>query len=285
MAELSIIIPTSNSMEGKKNSLELVLFSIERQNVGKELLEIIFVDNGSRDDTLSFIQRWIASNTGAFSNLKLLINQEAVNRSKSRNLGVENASGHKILFMDDDTVIYENDTLDHLIQHYYKEKTFFCGAQRYWTIAEWKYGQVKQGIEDHLPIDKMAILPKGISRETGFRDLQEFSFIGNFGGMLKRDFLDAGGFDANRFPGRQEDVDLMFRLLLSGHNFIHLPGEIKVIHLNHPIIGSKKDERHFWINEFKKKEMEEGYYFCINHLFSVYEDHEKDHPVLKRIGW
>lgn len=283
MAELSIVITTSNSMKGKKNSLELMLFSIERQIVDKQLLEIIFVDNGSRDNTLPFIQNWISSNYCSYCNIQLLNNQGPANRSKSRNTGVENASGEKILFMDDDTVIYKQETLDILIKRVYKKNTFFCGAQRYWTIAGWEFDRVKRHLAAQVPIDDIALLPQGISRETGFRDLQEFSFIGNFGGMMKKDFIDAGGFDAIRFPGRQEDVDLMYRLLMKGFAFQHLSQEIKVIHLNHPIVGEKANERIYWLNEFRKKELEEGYYFCINHLFGVYEDHDENHPVLKMI--
>ena len=282
MTELSIIIPTFNSMQRKKNSLELVLDSIEKQTLDKKEVEIIFVDNGSIDDTISFISTWIKLHEVDFGNLELKINPKPLNRSEGRNIGVEASHGEQILFIDDDTVIYSEDTLRNLLLKHYRNNSFFCGASRYWTFADWNYEWVKQALANNQEIDTYTILPKGISRETGRRDLQEFSFIGNFGGMMKKDFIKVGGFDSNRFPGRQEDVELMFRLLLNNFSF-ELLNEIKVIHLTHPIIGNKINERNYWLEEFRKKEWEEGYYFCVNHLFGVYEDNEDTHPVLKRI--
>jgi len=283
MAELSIIIPTSNSMSSKKNGLELVLLSIDRQTFIHRNTEIIFVDNDSQDNTIAFIKKWIDENLMQYGNLLLLNNHDSMNRSKSRNMGVEMAQGEKLLFMDDDTILYNINTLKLLAQQYYKTGSFFCGAPRYWTVVGWKYDYVYQHIVKNSPIDSIAFLPKGISRETGLRDLQEFSFIGNFGGLMKKDFIKIGGFDAIRFPGRQEDVDLMFRLMLNHFSFQHISEDMKVIHLTHPIIVNNSDERLYWIYEFKKREAEEGYYFCINHLFQVYEDFEESHPVLKRI--
>lgn len=270
-------------MQKKKNSIELVLDSINKQTLEKQLIEIIFIDNGSNDNTIDFITKWISLHENVFGQLRLAYNPEPSNRSKSRNIGVEAASGEKLLFIDDDTVLYSETLLDSLISKFYNRNTFFCGARRYWTITDWDFKRVKEALNRNENIESIAFLPKGISRETGRRDLQEFSFIGNFGGLLKKDFIHLGGFDAERFPDRQEDVDFMFRLLLQNYEFQFLDDSFKVIHLTHPIISRKKQKQQYWFKEFRKKELEEGYYFCINHLFKVYEDHLYDHPVLKKI--
>ncbi len=283
MTELTIIIPTYNCMQNKKNSLELVLKSIEKQNIDKNKVEIVFVDNGSSDNTLTFIEGWRKINFKKYGSLQLLFNPD-LNRAKSRNMGAEKAEGDKLLFMDDDTMIYNPDALITLISDFYEKHTFFCGAQRYWTLAGWTFEEIKNDLMKNNVIDSYAFLPKGISRESGFRDLQEFSFIGNFGGLIKEDFMNVRGFDSNRFPGRQEDVDLMFRLVLYKFHCRLLSEAVKVIHLTHPITGNKKDERIYWLEEFKKKEHEEGFYFCINHLFEIFEDNDEFHPVLKRIN-
>jgi GT2 family glycosyltransferase len=184
-------------------------------------------------------------------------------------MGVESAKSERILFMDDDTILFDKDTLKILLLEFYEKTTFFCGAQRYWTKAEWEYSYIKQKLVSNTEIDTIAFLPKGISRETGYRDLQEFSFIGNFGGLMKTDFMKVGGFDSTRFPGRQEDVDLMYRLLLNNYSFKFLDDSIKVIHLTHPITGNRSEERQHWFEEFRKKELEEGHWFCINNLLRV----------------
>lgn len=283
MTELSIIMPTWNCMENKRNSLELVLFSIERQHISKECIEIVFVDNGSTDNTLSFLKKWIDSNRPRYGNLQLCMNPGELNRSKTRNIGVHAATGRKLLFMDDDTILTDEDTLKVLLNEFYAKNSFFCGASRYWTLVEWEYNLIRQLILNHSPIDEWAFLPKGISRLTGNRDLQEFTFIGNFGGLMKDDFLKAGGFDAERFPARQEDVELMYRLLLKQFSFKLLFEKVKVVHLTHPMTGDRSGERQHWFKEFRKKEQEEGYYFCINHLFGVIEDYGNYQPVLKKI--
>lgn len=284
MTELSIIIPTFNCMAGKKNSLELVLLSIENQNTDKDKIELVFVDNGSTDNTLAFLEKWIKTSTSQFGNLQLCHNPDSLNRSKTRNMGVETAKGEKLLFMDDDTILFYKNTLETLLMDFYEQNTFFCGAQRYWTRAEWEFSYIKQSLINNADINAFAFLPKGISRETGYRDLQEFSFIGNFGGLMKEDFLKVGGFDSKRFPGRQEDVDLMYRLLLNNFMYKLLNDKVKTIHLTHPITGNRSDERQHWFEEFRKKEHEEGYWFCINHLFRVFEDYGEFHPVLKKMS-
>lgn len=283
MAEISIIIPVYNSMAAKKNGLVLVLHSIINQNIDKNAIELIFVDNGSSDDTFPFLNKWINDNYCKMANVQLLMNSERMNRSRSRNMGVEKAGSNKILFLDDDTVLLNNNTFCILMEKYYSRQTFFCGAPRYWTRADWDFKSINYCIQKNKNIESFAFLPKGISRETGYRDLLEFSFIGNFGGLLKEDFNKMQGFDEVRFPARQEDVDFMFRMLLNNFTFIKAENDLKLIHLNHPIIADKNQEQLFWFNEFRKKETEEGYYFCMNHLFNVYEDYSGYYPVLKKI--
>jgi GT2 family glycosyltransferase len=184
-------------------------------------------------------------------------------------MGVESAKSERILFMDDDTILFDKDTLKNSVAGILWKNYLFLRRAKVLTKAEWEYSYIKQKLASNTEIDTIAFLPKGISRETGYRDLQEFSFIGNFGGLMKTDFMKVGGFDSTRFPGRQEDVDLMYRLLLNNYSFKFLDDSIKVIHLTHPITGNRSEERQHWFEEFRKKELEEGHWFCINNLFRV----------------
>ncbi|WP_129351747.1 hypothetical protein [Solidesulfovibrio carbinolicus] len=121
-----------------------------------------------------------------------------------------------------------------------------------------------------LRIKNISILPKGISRAFGFRDLNEFTFIGNFGVVKKQVLRDCGMFDDAYKVYGFEDTDLMMRLCMNGCSsklLCELP--INVVHLTH----SAMTEAPLVNNEaaFGDVQKNRGYYFQVNHFFGVYE--------------
>jgi glycosyltransferase involved in cell wall biosynthesis len=92
---LSVVIPAFNS----KASLELVLRCLELQAVPKDSFECIVVDDGSTDDTRSWLR-------ACRRDLDLRVFSHAVNsgRSAARNTGWEQAKGDTVLFLDADVL-------------------------------------------------------------------------------------------------------------------------------------------------------------------------------------
>ncbi len=94
MTELSVVIICWNSERHVKACLDSVLESTEGFSK-----EIIIIDNGSTDKTLSIIRSY---SEGSFS---LICNSENLGVSKARNIGLRKACGKYIWILDIDTVV------------------------------------------------------------------------------------------------------------------------------------------------------------------------------------
>ena len=99
----SIIIPTYNH----KPILEKCLRALEQQYLSSNSpisgYEIVLVDDGSTDHTLS----WLDSHQAEFPHVRLFC-QDHQGPAAARNLGVAKAKGDTIIFVDSDLVVTEN---------------------------------------------------------------------------------------------------------------------------------------------------------------------------------
>ena len=107
---LSIIIPAYNAGEYIRNCLDSVYRTIANEN----LYEVILVDDGSKDETSSIIKDYKTEH----SCLKLLTKDNG-GVSSARNLGIKNAQGTYVLFLDADDELVEG-ALDKVL--YYLSK-------------------------------------------------------------------------------------------------------------------------------------------------------------------
>lgn len=95
----SIVIPTYN----RKPILEKCLKALENQHFTDqkvEKYEIVLVDDGSTDDTLD----WLAQNKANLPHVRLYT-QNHQGPAAARNLGVNNAQGDTIVFIDSDLIV------------------------------------------------------------------------------------------------------------------------------------------------------------------------------------
>ena len=93
----SIIILTYNSLEHTKKCVK----SIRKHT--PEPHEIIFVDNGSTDSTV----KWLQSHLIVNKNFHLIENKENVGLAKGRNQGINMSQGEFIVFVESDVVVTE----------------------------------------------------------------------------------------------------------------------------------------------------------------------------------
>lgn len=96
---LSFIIPVYDV----ENYVEKCLDSLTSQNIPTEEYEIVIIDDGSTDNSSKFVKDWISKNNGININL---ISQKNSGLSASRNVGINNAKGDYIWFVDSDDYIF-----------------------------------------------------------------------------------------------------------------------------------------------------------------------------------
>jgi hypothetical protein len=102
---VSIIIPAYN----RANLLPRALDSVKQQIYRP--LEIIVVDDGSTDNTADVVGQWKSQNVS--DNLRLIyFHKENGGPSSSRNMGLKNASGQYVFFLDSDDCLYKNHVQD-----------------------------------------------------------------------------------------------------------------------------------------------------------------------------
>ncbi len=99
----SVVIPTYNRL----NILKKCLTALENQNFD-QVYEILVVDDGSTDDTVEFLR----SHPDQFPHVKVLQQNHAA-AAVARNLGIDEAQGEYIVFVDSDIIV----TSDYLAGH------------------------------------------------------------------------------------------------------------------------------------------------------------------------
>ncbi|MDF5732413.1 MAG: glycosyltransferase [Rhizonema sp. PD38] len=118
----SIVIPTYN----RKPILEKCLLALEMQSV--QGYEVVLVDDGSTDGTLE----WLKENKTEFPHVRVF-NQNHNGPAVARNLGVEQALGDTIIFIDSDLVVTENFLQAHTDALLQGQKTL--GSDRFFTYG------------------------------------------------------------------------------------------------------------------------------------------------------
>lgn len=108
--KVSIIIPCYNT----EIYLEETLESIEKQTYNN--IEVILIDDGSKDRTYEIIKNYKEKSSREI----IVIKQENKGVSKARNIGIINATGEYICFLDSDDII-SSFFIEKLIQNCSKE--------------------------------------------------------------------------------------------------------------------------------------------------------------------
>ena len=96
--DVSVIVPVYNASK----YIEETLKSILNQNFTN--FEIIIINDGSTDNSLEIIKKTLKDSKVS----NKIINQNNQGVSKARNIGIENAQGKYVIFVDDDDIIAEN---------------------------------------------------------------------------------------------------------------------------------------------------------------------------------
>jgi len=96
---ISVVIPTYNRLP----ILQKSIIAVEQQELTDDKIdgyEIVLVDDGSTDETLN----WLAENKAQLPQVKVF-QQNHQGAAAARNLGVQNAGGDTIIFIDSDLVV------------------------------------------------------------------------------------------------------------------------------------------------------------------------------------
>jgi glycosyltransferase involved in cell wall biosynthesis len=176
-------------------TLRKCIESILIQDYPHDLIEIIFVDDGSVDDTFIIIKNYLPK----IDMYVKAFRQKWKGLGPSRNLVVENASGDYIIWVDADMILPK----DHV-----RKQVEFMEANPKVGVAKAKYGLITN---DNL-VAMLENLPDVIDN---FDNLKS-KYPGTGGAIYRTKAIrDVGGFD-DHLVGVGEDQDIAFRIRAAG---------------------------------------------------------------------
>ncbi|MDA8744737.1 glycosyltransferase [Rubripirellula amarantea] len=207
------MIPGRNCAKTLRRCLGSVIEMLEE----RQLAEIIFVDDGSTDDTASIAAEYAIT----------VLTGEGRGPGAARNLGWRHSTTDFVWFIDSDCVAH-SDALEILLKHFSKESTRSEASE---PKMESCLAGVGGSYSNLFPQSVLATLIHAEIVARHRRMPQVVNFLATFNVLYRRDVLDqVGGFDESLKLA--QDAELAFRICDAGHR-LHFDIDSKVGH-HHP---------------------------------------------------
>lgn len=211
---VSIVIPNYNNRYLLEKNFPSVLEA--SKNLKNNISEIIIVDDGSSDDSVSFL------NSNYKNEIKLIKHTKNRGFASAVNTGVRASKGDLILLINTD-VIPESDFLEPAIAHFKDPKVFAV------SMHEEGYGGAKGHFAD-------GYIQLGMTEETKTSHIS-FYVSGGSGVFRRSIWKELGGMDEKLLsPFYWEDIDLCYRAAKRGYTNLWEP-ESKVVHKHESTIS------------------------------------------------
>jgi len=220
---VSIIIPTRDHLDLLQPCIESI---IEKTQYPSEKLEIMVVDNGSKETaTLAFLDS--GQRSGAF---RVIRDERPFNYSRLNNLAVHQSSAEICVFLNNDTLIFQDDWLDRMVARAVQPEIGAVGCKLLYEDHTVQHGGVVlgiQGVAAHIDVHLLAE-DRGY---FGFAqcDREVSAVTGACLAIERKKFDSVGGFDEH-LAVAFNDILLCVTLLKLGYNNLQM-NSVQVIHL------------------------------------------------------
>lgn len=249
--DVSIVIPNFNGKDLLAKNLPLVLTAKEFK--GNNISEIIIVDDGSYDESVSFIRK-------TFPTVRLIVHKKNRGFSCAVNTGARMCKGDLICLLNSD-VIPEEKFLVSTLPHFQNKKVFAVSLRE--RGYSWATGNFIGGYLNHN---------QGQPTQTSHYSLWA---SGGSAVFRRSTWMELGGMDEKVFsPFYWEDIDLSYRATKRGYDVLWEPGSI--VDHKHESTVSKLSRKYvqrirernellfIWKNIHSKK-------FINNHIFAMFK--------------
>lgn len=267
MEKITVIVTLYNRLEYARNMILALL------NQTKMIDELIFADDGSRDDVKDVIGDLIEK--CPFTIKKTYQEDIAFRLARSRNNGVREASGDFLIFLDQD-VILPNDFIEKFYNNrrkkimlttraIYSEKSQKDFIQK--EIEKVKKLVFDELYDKYIKNEQKKEIKSRIRKDFLYKILYRIKLrsrgvkiAGLIFALYKKDYIAINGFDEKFVGWGEEDDDF-------GNRFFKYGGEVESIklikypiHMYHPSAISKKDSPNIAYYRQRKKEISKNSY-------------------------
>jgi mycofactocin system glycosyltransferase len=210
---VSVVIPVYN----RPQEIQECLASLENLDYPADKVEVIVVDDASRDHTLAVVRQF---------DVRLIVQSYNQGQSAARNTGAAAARGEIVAFMDSDCIAHPG-WLSDLVPYFQDPRVALVGGFVDAYFNEKRMDRYEQAC---------SALNMGSQPVMGRGDNCVF-YVPTCNMMVRKDiYKRVGGLDANLRVG--EDVDLCWRLMAAGHHLLYIPrGTVLHKHRNRLLPG------------------------------------------------
>ena len=212
--KVSINIPNKDKVSVLKKCMDSILEKSTYKNY-----EIIIVENNSIEKE-TFDYYGIISKS---KNIKVVTCNEAFNYSALNNLGVKNASGEFLIFLNNDTEVITSNWIENLLEHAQRNNIGAVGAKLYYPDGRIQHAGVILGLMEVAGHHHYRF-PKDSDGYMGRLKLtQNLTAVTGACIMMRREvFNEVDGFDEG-YSYAYNDVDLCMKLRGRGYLIIFTP--------------------------------------------------------------
>lgn len=204
--KVSVVIPNFNGRKLLEKNLPSVLGAFK--NKVNNIIEIIVVDDGSTDDSISFLKK-------NYTDIKLIKHTKNRGFSKAVNTGVRSSKGDLILLLNND-VKPSRDFLKSVVAHFDDKKVFAV------SLHEQGYGYAVGYFEN-------GYIQIGMGKEDS--NVHDSFYVSGGSGIFRKSiWKELSGMDETLLsPFYWEDIDICYRALKRGYKCFWEP-KAKVVH-------------------------------------------------------
>ncbi len=232
MSGYSLIILHHDKEAYSRACLESVLRSAARP------LEVINVDNGSRDATPRLLDEWEARAHGLGITTKRLSYATNIGAVRGRNEALKVASGQYLAFLDNDTVLGSTDWLEQLAAALTERPG--CGIVVPALLFPWEPFAIECCGAAVSPGGRIRYLQRGeATAELG--EPREVQCAISAAWLMTRQVVEAiGELDEEFSPVQYEDLDYCYRARQKGWSVWTVPG-VRLYHFEHTTTAGSDD--------------------------------------------
>lgn len=231
MVNLSIIILSYNTKELTLKCIKSVINQYKKQ-LEEKSIEIIVVDNNSKDDSVSAISH-LHQDLDLQANLKIILNKENLGFGKGCNLGASSAKGKYILFLNSDTEVSDGGFLQMIDFLKKNPKVAILGGKLYNADGSPQRSSGKFYSLPNLIIMLLGLERLGLLRSSPNK-IKKVDWVSGACMMVDRNIFEKlEGFDEKLFM-YIEDMEICFRAQKMGFSTYFYPS----LKLEHKSLGS-----------------------------------------------
>ena len=222
---VTIIIPNYNGYAFLKDCLEALQPQLTEQ------VRVLVVDNGSEDESVSFLQKTSADNP---KEIECIFLKENTGFCGAVNVGIKASTTRYVILLNNDTKVLPG-YVDSLIAAMEQDERIFSGSARMLQMHAPEL--IDDAGDEYCALGWAFARGKGKPAEQFDRSREVFAACGGASIYRREVFEKIGYFDENHFA-YLEDIDIGYRARIFGYRNVYVPGA-GVLHFGSGFSGSR----------------------------------------------